>query len=109
MERHSAALSLLLENDTIMLANNEGCKTVVDRQEVWIDSHDKVVWHKWNDSYKENIKKQHIGYDMRRVVLWNEMKSWIHKHNGKNKREQPREIDTLHFQTPEMVRHIDSH
>ncbi|MGG0275513.1 hypothetical protein [Bacillus rhizoplanae] len=109
MERYSAALSLLLENDMIMLANHEGCKTVVDRQEVWVDSHDKIVWYKWNESYKENIKKQHIGYDMHRVVLWNEMKSWIHKHNGKNKREQPREIDTLHSQTPEMVRHIDSH
>ncbi|PGZ99133.1 hypothetical protein COE51_09885 [Bacillus pseudomycoides] len=109
MERHPAALSLLLENDMIMLANNEGYKTAVDRQEVWVDSHDKIVWYKWNESYKENIKKQHIGYDMHRVVLWNEMKSWIHKHNGKNERESSLEIDALHSQTPEMVRHTDSH
>lgn len=108
MARHSAALSLLLENDMIMLANNEGYKTVVDRQEVWVDSHNRIVWYKWNESYRENIK-QHIGYDMHRVVLWNEMKSWIHKHNGKNERESSPEIDALHFQTPEIVRHTDSH
>ncbi|WP_020061388.1 hypothetical protein [Bacillus sp. 123MFChir2] len=107
MEKRSVALALLLKNDAIMLANNKDCTTVIDRREIPVDSRDKIVWYKWNENHKENINEQyHIGYDVHRVVLWNEMKSWIHKQNGKNNFQSSH---VLHSQTPEMVRNRESH
>ncbi|ENQ3107157.1 hypothetical protein ACEOWJ_003209 [Bacillus cereus] len=107
MEKRSEALALLLENDAIMLANNKDHTTVIDQREILVDSSDKIVWYKWNENYKENINEQyHIGYDVHRVVLWNEMKSWIHRQNGKNKFESSR---ALHSLSPKVVRNRESH